>query len=273
MRLWVDFSHSRSPGLSRPPDHSDAGPCTSLARHGRRPMSYWEVCRLSSQRGQCQLSTPVVRKLADRFGVQRRWRQRATRQSTSRPAWPRAARFSAFSSCPGGPRTVSGTWPNSQPILDAAFSRSDRSEANRIASTNPSTHCSALSGMTLDTWGKSRSFWQATRPCGASRRCCPPKGARLHMKMAQHPSGLPITTPVVQLSPARPAGTTSRADVHRGASAGGRRCRRQLRRRMPGAMTLLARFIAIGHHLPIGVPGSEHGVDGIERRQSQAAAA
>ena len=137
-------------------------------------------------------------------------------QPTSRPPWPRAAESSASSSCPGERRTVSGTWPISAPILAAAFSRSNRSGASLSASTNPSIRCSALSGMISDIQGKSRSFWQATKPCGASRPCCPPNGARLHQRTAQCLSGRPIATLVVQLNPARPAGTTSRTDTRRG---------------------------------------------------------
>jgi hypothetical protein len=54
--------------------------------------------------------------------------------------------------------------------------------------------------------------------------------------------------------------------MDRGLAAGGRRCRRQLRRRMAGAMTFAAQIIVIEHRAPIGVPGSERGVAGIKRR-------
>ena len=198
------------------PHHADAGPHPSVLRHLCKSGSDREADRLPSRREQFQLSSSAAKNRTNRFGVRGRWRQKATSQPTSRLPWPRAAGSSASSSCPGGRRTVSGTWPISAPILAAAFSRSNRSGGSRSASTNPSIRCSASSGTISDIQGKSRSFWPATRPCGASRRCCPPKGARSHGKMAQYPSDLPMATLVAHLSLAYPDGTTSRTDTRRG---------------------------------------------------------
>jgi hypothetical protein len=149
-------------------------------------------------------------------------------------------------------RPVSGTWPISAPILGGAFSRSSRSGVSRSAFTNPLTRCSASSGMISGIPEKSRYSWQATGPCGASRRCCPPKGARLSRKMAQYPSGRPIATVVARLSPARPAGTTSRTDKRRGLA-------------LMGAGAVVAIFVVTGHRSPTDAPGRERGADGIRR--------
>ena len=216
MRDSGNSSYSRGWLPRRMPYHVDVAAHASVSRHLCRSVSDREDSRPPSRRGRFPLSSPAAKNRTDRFGVRGRWRQKATSQPTSRPPWPRAAESSASSSCPGERRTVSGTWPISAPILAAAFSRSNRSGASRSASTNPSIRCSALSGMISDTRGKSRSFWQATRPCGASRPCCPPNGARLHQRSAQYLSGRPIATLAVQLNLARQAATTRPTDTRRG---------------------------------------------------------
>jgi hypothetical protein len=166
--------------------------------------------RLLQGTGQFQLSSSAAKNPQDRFGVRRQWRQEATSQLTSRLPSPREARSSAFSSCPDGWPMASDTWPISAPTLAVAFFPSNRSEANRSGSINPSTPSSVLSGTISDIRAKSRSFWPATRHCGASRPCCPPKGIRLDRRGAQCPSGPPRAA---LIAPVRTAVTTSRTDA------------------------------------------------------------